>query len=76
MQTPELVGSNLDNVEVVSLSSRLMSDEPDFLICLTCETPNYDFEYVNGKLTTVLCNTCGNEDPAEFMTEAEFEEMA
>jgi hypothetical protein len=53
-----------------------MSDEPDFLICLVCETPTYDFEYFNGKLKEVLCNTCGNEDPAEFMTEAEFEELA
>ena len=51
-------------------------DEPEYLICLECETPTYQFEYTNGKLGTVLCNTCGNEDPGEFMTEAELEESS
>jgi hypothetical protein len=49
-------------------------DEPEYLICLECETPTYQFEYTNGKLGVVICNTCGNDDPSEFMTEAELEE--
>ncbi len=50
-------------------------DEPEYLICLQCETPTYQFEYVNGKLATVVCNTCGNDDVSDFMTEAEYEEQ-
>jgi hypothetical protein len=53
-----------------------MSDEPEYLICLQCETPTYDFEFANGKLATVRCSTCGNDDVSEFMTEAELEESS
>ncbi|HEX8154386.1 MAG TPA: hypothetical protein VF698_14730 [Thermoanaerobaculia bacterium] len=52
-----------------------MSD-PEYLICLQCETPTYQFEYTDGKLTAVRCDTCGNDDLSDFMTEAELEEMA
>lgn len=52
-----------------------LMDEPEYLICLQCETPTYQFEYTDGKLTTIICNTCGNDDPSEFMTEAELEEQ-
>jgi hypothetical protein len=48
--------------------------EPDYLICLQCETPTYQFEFVDGKLTAVICTTCGNDDVSDFMTEAEFDE--
>ena len=50
-------------------------DEPEYFICLGCETPTYDFEFLNGKLATIVCATCGSDDPSEFMTEAELEEM-
>ena len=50
-------------------------DEPEYLICLQCETPTYQFEYHNGKLITVACAACGNDDPTDFMTEAEIEEQ-
>ncbi|MDQ3281840.1 MAG: hypothetical protein M3Q69_10540 [Acidobacteriota bacterium] len=53
-----------------------MSDEPEYLICLQCETPTYEFDLTNGKVTTIVCGTCGNDDPEEFMTEAGLEEMA
>lgn len=53
-----------------------MFQEPEFLICLTCETPTYEFDYVDGKLTTVICNACGEDDPKEFLTETEFEELS
>ena len=52
-----------------------MSDEPEYYICLECETPTYDFEFTNGKLTVVSCAACGNDDIAEFFTEAEWEEQ-
>jgi hypothetical protein len=52
-------------------------DEPEYLICLECETPTYQFEFgANGKLTSVICNTCGNDNPSEFMTENELEEQS
>ena len=54
-----------------------MSDEPEYLICLQCETPTYQFEYdSSGKLAAVVCTTCGNDDVSEFMTEAELEESS
>jgi hypothetical protein len=53
-----------------------MSDEPEYLICLQCETPTYQFELTSGKVTNAVCGTCGNDDLEEFMTEAELEELA
>ncbi len=48
---------------------------PEYLICLQCETPTYQFEYDNnGKLAQAVCTTCGNDDVSDFMTEAELEE--
>ena len=51
-------------------------DEPEYLICLQCETPTYQFEYDDekGKLISVMCNTCGADDPSDFVTESELEE--
>jgi len=52
-------------------------EEPEYLICLECETPTYLFEYgPNGKLLSAICNTCGNDSPSEFMTENELEEQS
>ena len=50
-------------------------DEPEYLICLQCETPTYQFEFINGKLASAVCNACGVDDLTEFVTEAEFDEM-
>ena len=49
---------------------------PEFLICLNCDTPCYDFEWVGGKLTEVLCFACGNEEPDQFVTEEDLEALA
>ncbi|MCU1348924.1 MAG: hypothetical protein JWO56_1954, partial [Acidobacteria bacterium] len=49
-------------------------DEPEYLICLQCETPTYQFEFNNGKVSAVICQTCGADDPSDFVTEAELEE--
>jgi hypothetical protein len=53
-----------------------MGDEPEFLICLQCETPTYQFEFTNGKLSACVCQTCGNDEISDFMTEAELEEQS
>ena len=50
-------------------------EEPEYLICLQCETPTYEFEFQNGKVTAILCSTCGNDDPDDFMTEADLEDQ-
>lgn len=51
-------------------------EEPDYYICLQCETPTYQFEFANGKLTAIVCNTCGADELSGFMTEAELEESS
>jgi hypothetical protein len=50
-------------------------DEPEYLICIQCETPTYQFEFTNGKLSSIICNTCGNDDITEFLSEADWEEQ-
>ena len=51
-----------------------MSGEPEYVICMQCETPTYQFEWNNGKVSVALCGTCGNDDPSDFASEAELEE--
>ncbi len=49
---------------------------PDYIICLECDTPSYVFEWRDDKVTEALCSTCGNEDPEQFATEEEYEELS
>jgi hypothetical protein len=53
-----------------------MSSAPEFLICLDCETPCYDFEWEDGKVGEVICHVCGNDEADEFITEEEFEALS
>jgi hypothetical protein len=48
---------------------------PEFLICLECETPCYVFEWQDGKLVEILCEVCGNEDPEQFLTSEDFDQL-
>lgn len=50
--------------------------EPEFIICLNCETPCYIFEWGDDGLVEALCEACGNEDPEQFTTEEELDAMA
>lgn len=50
--------------------------EPDFVICMECETPVYIFEWRDGRVLEALCTACGNEDPSAFATEEEFDDMS
>ena len=52
-----------------------MSDSPDYLICLNCESPCYTFEWQEGKLTEVLCVTCGADEPDEFATQEDLDAL-
>ncbi len=48
---------------------------PEYLICLECEAPCYTFEWEDGKITEILCQVCGNEDPEQFAQPEEIDEM-
>ena len=37
-----------------------MGSTPEYVICLDCETPCYEFEWDDGEISEVLCLTCGN----------------
>ncbi|HEY8021460.1 MAG TPA: hypothetical protein VIH93_10180 [Thermoanaerobaculia bacterium] len=51
-------------------------DEPDYLVCLDCETPCYVFEWRGDKLFEIVCPVCGNDKPDQFATPEELEELA
>ena len=46
---------------------------PEYMICIECESPCYVFEWKGDKITEAVCETCGNEDPDQFVTEDEYE---
>ena len=46
---------------------------PEYLVCLECETPCYDFEWKDDKIAEVLCQVCGNTDPEQFVTPEDLE---
>ena len=50
-------------------------DTPEYLICLECETPCYDFEFKSGEVVDVTCAVCGNEEPDQFLTESQYEDL-
>ncbi len=52
-----------------------LSSSPEYLICLECETPCYDFEWNDG-VGEVICHACGNDDPDQFVTEEDFEALS
>jgi hypothetical protein len=48
--------------------------EIEYLVCLDCNTPCYDFEMQKKRLVEALCTMCGNEDTLRFqLTEDEDE---
>lgn len=49
---------------------------PDYVICLECESPTYIFEWRDGVLLEAQCTMCGNDDPSQFITESDYEEMS
>jgi hypothetical protein len=51
-------------------------DQPDYVVCLDCETPCYVFEWWNDKLVEILCTVCGNDNPDLFATPEDLEELA
>ena len=50
-------------------------EAPEYLICVDCETPCYDFEFKSEEVVEAICSVCGNEEPDQFLTEAQYEEL-
>ena len=48
---------------------------PEYLICLSCESPCYTFEWVEGEVTEARCLVCGNEETDQFIRDEEFDSM-
>ncbi len=48
---------------------------PEYIICLDCETPCYEFEWHDGEVAEALCPICGNEDPTQFATDDDFDAL-
>lgn len=49
--------------------------QPDYLICMNCETPCYIFEWKDDAPTETFCEACGNEEPDEFATAEDFDAL-
>ena len=49
---------------------------PDYLICLECESPVYVFEWRDGIVKEAICTMCGNDEPQQFATEDEYEDLS
>ncbi|MCP3959393.1 MAG: hypothetical protein GY719_16205 [bacterium] len=50
-------------------------DQPEYLLCINCETPCYTFEWVDLQVKEAVCTVCGADDPDDFITEEDFEAM-
>ena len=50
-------------------------ESPEYLICIECETPCYDFEWKSEEVVEAICSICGNEEPDQFLTESQYEEL-
>ena len=48
---------------------------PDYVVCLECETPCYTFEWEDGRITEALCAACGNDNTDQFASPEELEEL-
>ena len=57
------------------MPERMPPSIPEFLVCVECETPCYVFEWEGGKVTEIMCEMCGNEDPDQFLTQSEWDAL-
>jgi hypothetical protein len=40
--------------------------EPEYLMCLECNTHCFNFDWIDDKLVGAVCAVCGNEDLDRF----------
>jgi len=50
--------------------------EPEYIICMECETPVYTFDWHGERIAEAVCPLCGNDDPSLFATEEQLEELS
>ena len=50
-------------------------ESPEYLICLECETPCYEFVFKSDRLVEATCAVCGNEEPDQFLSESQYEDL-
>lgn len=53
-----------------------MASSPEYVICLDCESPCYEFEWKDGEISEVLCLVCGNDHPDQFVLPEDFDELS
>jgi hypothetical protein len=46
---------------------------PDYLICLNCESPCYNFDWNDAGVVEAVCEVCGNDELDQFVTEEDFD---
>ena len=46
---------------------------PEYIICMECETPVYEFTWKEGEVVEAECFACGNDNPEQFITEEDYE---
>jgi hypothetical protein len=49
--------------------------QPEYLVCLECDSPCYVFEWRNDKPYEILCEACGNEDPEVFVRPEDIDDL-
>lgn len=53
----------------------MASSSPEYVICMECETPLYEFVWKEGVLIEAECTMCGNDVPDDFITEEDYEAL-
>lgn len=48
---------------------------PEYIICMECETPVYEFTWKEGEVVEAECFACGNDNPEQFITEEDYEAL-
>jgi hypothetical protein len=48
---------------------------PEYIVCLECDSPCYEFEWKDDKIKEPFCARCGNEDPELFAVQDELDDM-
>lgn len=48
---------------------------PEYLICLSCESPCYTFEWGDEGVVEAHCQVCGNDEADQFVTEDDFDAL-
>ena len=55
--------------------SSMGSSEPEFLVCVECESPTYVFEWRDAKVSEAICEVCGNDDVDTFLSQQDYEDL-